>query len=129
MWDLKANDDITGDDSYGSQHYILPKDFEKGCSNEETDIYALGAVLREILYGMSHSDPTADDTNEEVINRSLKQADPKSADTYADITTLCSSTHELPKAREVLTALEKALEFQVNFNTLRHSYLVLDMIN
>ncbi|KAL8199927.1 hypothetical protein R6Q57_013495 [Mikania cordata] len=119
---------ITADDNaYDSLSYVSKKDKNQGYLTKESDIFSLGVVLKEIFWGKL---ATPEDRgsqiiyyngqeilhHEDVFEGIKEQIDTKSFETFADIVGLCLTYKPYrPEATQVITQLEKALEFQEDY--------------
>ncbi|KAL8199928.1 hypothetical protein R6Q57_013496 [Mikania cordata] len=121
----EIHEHITADDNaYDSLSYVSEKDKNQSYLTKESDIYSLGVVLKEIFWGKL---ATPEDRgshiiidngqeihhHQDVFEGIKEQIDPKSFETLADIVGLCLAYKPYrPEATQVITQLEKALEFQ-----------------
>ncbi|KAM0012665.1 putative protein kinase RLK-Pelle-DLSV family [Helianthus debilis subsp. tardiflorus] len=118
----------------GTISYVDPQYEYTGFFTEKSDIYSLGVVLFEILYGRLLV-PDTKDYDQQHVTRILKQIleeeklgsivfegikeqiDPESLSTFRVIVSEClyNDRKERPTAEHVLQQLEKSLEFQEDY--------------
>ncbi|MFS7909270.1 putative protein kinase RLK-Pelle-LRR-I-1 family [Helianthus anomalus] len=117
----------------GTYGYVDPQSEEAGFFTEKSDIYSLGVVLFEILYGQLLV-PTEDYDKqaaskileqihgegevESIVFKDIKeQIAPKSLSTFRAIVSQClvDDSKKRPTAKKVLQKLEKSLEFQEDY--------------
>ncbi|XP_076909556.1 receptor-like protein kinase FERONIA [Bidens hawaiensis] len=121
------------DHSAGTIGYLDPLYLKTGFLNEKSDIYSLGVVLFEILYGqllvsrmkygIQHVTRILEQIHEEGKTESIvfkpirNQIVPKSLSTFRAIASQClvHDGEERPTAEEVLQQLEKSLELQEDY--------------
>ncbi|KAJ0628689.1 putative protein kinase RLK-Pelle-CrRLK1L-1 family [Helianthus annuus] len=124
--DTKPIEHVTDDNAYRSLSYVSKNDQEQGYLTRESDIYSLGVVLKEVLWGRL-TDPTDRGSHHVVHNGQEildglvllegmeEQIDRKSLDTFEDIAGLCLAYRKYrPRVTEVITKLEKALNLQIS---------------
>ncbi|PWA87251.1 serine/threonine-protein kinase, active site protein [Artemisia annua] len=122
--------------AYNSFGYIGPEYNKHGFMTRASDIYALGVVFMEILCGRlawedGCKDPSAclgplakrryqeGNIDELVFEGIKKQIDKKSLTTFTDIAIRCIGYYwlERPYPRDVIIELQKALEYQEDYET------------
>lgn len=126
--------------------YIDPLYRVKGTLTKESDIFSIGLVLFEILYGFSTSNNYSHDNEltslvkdyyregklDELVFEGIKeQTVPQSLTAFQKIALQClhDKREERPTAGEVLIQLKKALEFQVSTShCVKTGYLISSMI-
>lgn len=126
--ELKAIEHVSDDNAYGSLGYVCEESKKQGYLTAESDIFSLGMILMEMLWGVPVAERCPNPfigisryvyngqriLHNLVLKGIKKQIDPKSLDTFANIAGLCLAYKRYrPEAREVITQLKKALEFQV----------------
>ncbi|KAL8263417.1 hypothetical protein R6Q59_024766 [Mikania micrantha] len=115
------HDHITDDNAYVSKY-----DIELGFLTKESDIYSLGVVIKELFRGIpARLDSlhiyryyyTGSLRHQDAFDGIEKQIDPKTFKTFADIAGRCldDKAFNRPDATQVITELEKALEFQEDY--------------
>ncbi|KAK9063029.1 hypothetical protein SSX86_016899 [Deinandra increscens subsp. villosa] len=123
--DVKPIEHVTDDNAYGSLSYVSKDDMKQNYLTRESDIYSLGVVLKQVLWGRL-TDPSHRATHNVVYNGQeilyylvfddlKEQIDPESSATFVDIAGLCLAYKKYrPRAQEVVAKLEKALKFQIS---------------
>ncbi|XP_071719436.1 receptor-like protein kinase HERK 1 [Rutidosis leptorrhynchoides] len=120
----------TIDRACGTKGYVDPLYLKSGLLTKESDIYSFGVVLFEILCGRAtYKIPNLEGLSllsfmrqnlekgnqDEIVFKSIREdIVPKSLTTFVDIVYKCldDDIAKRPTSKEVLTQLEKALQFQ-----------------
>lgn len=124
--------DFMVDDAYGMLSYVDPQYYKRGYLTIESDIYALGVVLCEMMSGrtsvydrnlvhLAKQHYEEGKVDELVFDGIKDKIVPKSLIAFVKITYEClhEGREERPTASEVALQLKKALEFQVSFHRTR----------
>ncbi|PWA92334.1 protein kinase-like domain, Phloem protein 2-like protein [Artemisia annua] len=116
----------------GTKGYVDPEYQISGFFTEKSDIYSLGVVLFEILYGKLVAPKNYDKKNVDNILKGIhkkenldyivfppmiKKIAPESLSTFREIVSKCLQYERTsrPTAKEVLQQLKKAMEFQEEY--------------
>ncbi|KAD5802978.1 hypothetical protein E3N88_14338 [Mikania micrantha] len=124
---VHANMHITVVAKRWDNNYVSKYDISRGYLTKESDIYSFGVVIKEMFQGI----PARPDRipiyessykrreilqHQDAFEGIEEQIDPKTFKTFADIAGLCLDHRRYrPDATRVITELEKALEFQEDY--------------
>ncbi|KAL8251418.1 hypothetical protein R6Q59_035111 [Mikania micrantha] len=112
------HDHITDDNAYGSLSCVSKYDIKRGYLSKESDIYSLGVVIKEMFWGIpARPDHFRRYGYQDAFEGIKEHIDPKTFKTFADIAGRCLYDRAFirPDATRVITKLEKALEFQEDY--------------